>query len=193
MSPTDLITVAGSRLHVCDTGPRGALAVVLWHGFGSSAHTWEPWARVRKLVLISPDGFVSPGFAYDQPAEVPAVMGRMRFALPEFMLRMSLAPADARPARLLGAPVTRYRDLNLAPGSRYALLARTRQTVLEDPLPILRHNRVPTLVRWGAVDQMIPATNAGDCAAAIPNERVVTLPDAGRRPRAEAPRSRSPP
>ena len=43
-SPADLITVAGTRLHVRDTGPRGAPAVVLLHGFGSSLHTWEPWA-----------------------------------------------------------------------------------------------------------------------------------------------------
>lgn len=44
-SPGDLRDVAGVRLHIRDTGPRDAPAVILIHGFGSSLHTWEDWAR----------------------------------------------------------------------------------------------------------------------------------------------------
>lgn len=44
-APTDFIEVAGLRLHVRDSGPKGAPAVLLLHGFGSSLHTWEPWAQ----------------------------------------------------------------------------------------------------------------------------------------------------
>jgi pimeloyl-ACP methyl ester carboxylesterase len=44
-SPGDMRDVAGVRLHVRDTGPRDAPAVILIHGFGSSLHTWETWAR----------------------------------------------------------------------------------------------------------------------------------------------------
>jgi pimeloyl-ACP methyl ester carboxylesterase len=44
-APTDFVEVAGVRLHVRDTGPKGAPAVILLHGFGSSLHTWEPWAQ----------------------------------------------------------------------------------------------------------------------------------------------------
>ena len=43
--PTDYRHVAGIRLHVRDTGPRDAPAVILLHGFGSSLHTWQPWAE----------------------------------------------------------------------------------------------------------------------------------------------------
>ena len=43
--PGDLRDLAGVRLHVRDTGPRDAPAVILIHGFGSSLHTWEDWAR----------------------------------------------------------------------------------------------------------------------------------------------------
>lgn len=261
-SPADMITVAGTRLHVRDTGPRGAPAapvVVLLHGFGSSLHTWEPWAlalaaghrvirfdlpgsglsapdatgdytdarslqlltalldqlgvpqasvvghsiggriawkfaaafpgRVRKLVLIAPDGFASPGFAYGQAPEVPAVMGLMRYALPKPLLRMNLAPAYAQPDRLLDATLTRYHDLMLAPGSRDALLARLRQTVLDDPLPMLRRIRAPTLLLWGERDQMIPFANAADYAGAITNARVVAVPDAGHVPFEELPQA----
>jgi pimeloyl-ACP methyl ester carboxylesterase len=44
-SPGDLRTVDGASLHVRDTGPRDAPTLILLHGFGSSLHTWEPWAR----------------------------------------------------------------------------------------------------------------------------------------------------
>ena len=47
-------------------------------------------ARVDKLVLVSPDGFASPGFAYDTLADVPALLGFMRYVLPRAMLRASL-------------------------------------------------------------------------------------------------------
>ena len=44
-STADLMMVAGTQLHVRDTGARSAPALVLLHGFGSSLHTWEPWAQ----------------------------------------------------------------------------------------------------------------------------------------------------
>lgn len=44
-SPNDYLTVEGIRLHLRDSGPRDARSVILLHGFGSSLHTWEPWAR----------------------------------------------------------------------------------------------------------------------------------------------------
>jgi len=45
-SPSDIIEIAGVRLHVRDSGPKDAPAVILIHGFGGSLHTWEPWAQV---------------------------------------------------------------------------------------------------------------------------------------------------
>ena len=43
--PSEFIDVAGLRLHVRDTGPKGAPAIVLLHGFGGSLQTWDDWAR----------------------------------------------------------------------------------------------------------------------------------------------------
>lgn len=39
--PSTFLDVAGLRLHLRDTGPRGAPAILLLHGFGSSLHTWD--------------------------------------------------------------------------------------------------------------------------------------------------------
>jgi pimeloyl-ACP methyl ester carboxylesterase len=44
-SPADYVHVAGMRMHVRDSGPRDAPAVLFLHGFGASLHTWEPWAQ----------------------------------------------------------------------------------------------------------------------------------------------------
>ncbi len=44
-APSRFVSVLGVRLHVRDTGPRDAPALIMLHGFGSSLHTWEPWAQ----------------------------------------------------------------------------------------------------------------------------------------------------
>ncbi len=118
--------------------------------------------RVDKLVLISPDGFASPGFEYGKKPQVPPLVRLMRYALPVFMVRQSLAPAYGDPAALTDELVTRYRDLMLAPGVRGAMIARMEQVMLADPVPMLRQIRAPTLLLWGEKDAMIPVANAAD-------------------------------
>lgn len=258
-APADMIDVAGWRLHVRDTGPKSAPAVILLHGFGASLHTWEAWAqvlaadhrvirfdlpgsglsepdpagdyrdartmdllialmdhlgvarasfvgnsiggriawrfaaahpeRVDKLVLVSPDGFASPGFEYGKAPAVPFVLKAMRHVLPAPVLRMNLAPAYADPAVLTDALAARYHDLMRAPGARDALLARLAQTVLVDPLPLLRTIQAPTLLLWGERDALIPFGNSADYLAAIAGSRLVMLPGVGHLPQEEAPGS----
>ena len=255
-APTDLIEVDGVRLHVRDSGPKAAPAVILIHGFGASLHTWEPWAqalsekhrvvrfdlpgsglsapdptglytdarslqllqdlmdrlgiarasvighsiggrmawtfaatqpqRVDKLVLVAPDGFASPGFEYGRAPEVPASFRLMKHVLPKPLLRMSLEPAYADPSFLDEARTTRYHDLMLAPGSRDALLSRMEQTVLVDPLPLLRRIQAPTLLVWGEQDAMIPFANSAEYLKAIPQAKLVALPAIGHLPQEEA-------
>jgi pimeloyl-ACP methyl ester carboxylesterase len=141
--------------------------------------------RVSALVLVSPDGFASEGFEYGKAPEVPAVMGLMRYALPKSVLAMNLAPAYADANKLSEDRVTRYHDLMLAPGSRDALLQRMAQTVLVDPEPLLRQISAPVLLLWGESDRMIPIGNAADYQAALPNSRLVRLPDLGHVPQEE--------
>jgi pimeloyl-ACP methyl ester carboxylesterase len=256
-SAGDYLDVAGLRLHLRDSGPKDAPAVIMLHGFGASLHTWEPWAqalssdhrvirfdlpgfgltgadptgdysdgrtvqvlaalmdrlglaraslvgnsiggkiawnfaalhpdRVDRLVLISPDGFASPGFEYGKKTEVPAVVRLMRYALPTFMVRQSLAPAYGDPTVLTDELVTRYRDLMLAPGVRDAMITRMEQVMLEDPEPKLRRILAPTLLFWGEKDAMIPVTNAADYLRALPDAKLATFPDLGHVPHEEAP------
>lgn len=256
-APTDMVNVAGTRLHVRDSGPAAAPAVLMLHGFGASLHTWEPLAqglqagfrviridlpgsglsppdatgvysddrtidillalmasrgihratlighsiggriawtfaarhpeKMQKLVLISPDGFASPGFEYGKQPDVSWLLQAMRFVLPKSLLLMSLKPAYANPAVLTGPLADRYHDLMRAPGARQALLDRMAQTVLVNPTPLLQKITAPTLLVWGAKDAMIPVANAADYQAAMPSAQRVVLPGVGHLPQEEAP------
>ena len=141
--------------------------------------------RVDKLVLVSPDGYASPGFDYGSAPEVPFIMSAMRYALPKAMLRPNLEVAYSDPSRLEDATMDRYHDLMLAPGNRQALLDRMRQTVLVPPDPLLAQIDAPVLLLWGADDRMIPVSNAQDYLRILPDARLVTLPDLGHVPQEE--------
>jgi pimeloyl-ACP methyl ester carboxylesterase len=143
--------------------------------------------RVDRLVLISPDGYASPGFEYGKKAEVPLVARLLPYTLPTWMLRMNLAPAYGDASRLTEGTVTRYRDLMLAPGVRRALLERTAQVMLEPPEPMLRRIQAPTLLVWGEKDGLIPFSNAQDYLKVIPQARLVSFPDLGHVPQEENP------
>lgn len=143
--------------------------------------------RVSKLVLVSPDGFASNGFEYGKPPEVPSLLDAAQYVLPKRFLRSSLAAAYADPSKLSEETFERYYGLMRAPGSRGAILARMRQTVLQPPEPLLRKITMPVLLVWGEKDQMIPISNAADYLGALPDARLVRLPDAGHVPQEEVP------
>ncbi|ULB11153.1 alpha/beta fold hydrolase [Cereibacter azotoformans] len=143
--------------------------------------------RVRKLVLVSPDGYESPGFTYGQPPDVPMLAQAVRFWLPKPLLRLSLGMAYADPTVMSDQIVSRYHDLIRAPGVREALFDRMRQTVLVPPETLLANVRAPTLLLWGEEDAVIPAANAGSYARALRDAQTVLLPRMGHVPQEEGP------
>lgn len=143
--------------------------------------------RVSQLVLISPDGFASPGFAYDKPPKVPLMMQALPYVAPRNMLKASLAAGYARPEALSEATLTRYRDMLLAPGVRSAMLVRMGQVVLRDPAPTLARIKAPTLLLWGEDDAMIPISNATDYLRDMPTAKLVRLANLGHLPFEEDP------
>ncbi len=253
----DLVDLNGVQLHVRDSGPRDAPAIVLLHGLGSSLHSWDGWAQalesryrvirldlpgsglsppdpagdytdarvvgllkallerlgverayfagnsiggriawsfaaahtghVAGLVLVSPDGFASPGFEYGVAPKVPLMMQAMRFVLPKWMLRANVEIAYADKKALTDAAMDRYYDLMLAPGNRAALLARMEQTVLAPPETRLRSIKAPVLLLWGEKDAMIPIANAEDYLRNLADAKLVRLPALGHVPQEENP------
>jgi pimeloyl-ACP methyl ester carboxylesterase len=144
-------------------------------------------ARVDRLVLVSPDGFASPGFEYGKKPDVPAMLRALPYVLPRYLLRMSLLPAYGDAAALSDSVVDRYRDMMLVPGVRAAMVARMEQVTVEDPVPLLGRIEVPTLLVWGEKDGMIPFANAYDYLKAIPRSSLAALPGLGHVPQEEAP------
>lgn len=142
--------------------------------------------RIDKLVLVAPDGYASFGFEYGQPMDVPVTLGLMRHVLPKPLLRMNLRAAYAQTESLSDAVTTRYHDLILAPGARQAMLDRLAQTVLQEPGPLLRQIRAPTLLVWGEADAMIPVSNARNYLQDLPGSRLVSWPAVGHLPQEEA-------
>ncbi len=80
----------------------------------------------------------------------------------------------------------RYHDMMLALGSRDALLGRMAQTVLSDPLPILKQITAPTLLVRGEQDAMIPFANSNDSLKAIAGSERVSFKGVGHLPHEEA-------
>jgi pimeloyl-ACP methyl ester carboxylesterase len=257
VQPTDYVEIDGLHVHVRDTGPRTAPAVILLHGLGSSLQTWDAWTpaltpthrvvafdlpgfgltgtdpngnytdahtvdvlaalmtrlnirqaslignslggkiawnfavrypdRVTKLVLVSPDGFASPGFEYNKKPDVPLLLRLLPYVLPKSMLRMNVVVAYADSTKLTDTVFQRYYDMMRAPGIRRALIARLGQVMLTEPTPLLRRITAPTLVLWGEKDAMIPFTNAADYQNALPNCQIAPLPGIGHVPQEEAP------
>jgi pimeloyl-ACP methyl ester carboxylesterase len=143
--------------------------------------------RVTRLVLVSPDGFASPGFDYDKAPETPLLMKALPYVAPRGMLKANLAAAYGRPEALSETTLTRYRDMMLAPGVRPAILARMGQVILRNPGPTLARIQAPTLLLWGEKDGMIPIANAADYLRDMPHATLVRLPDLGHVPFEEDP------
>lgn len=152
---------------------------------------WQFAARypseVSKLVLISPDGYASPGIEYGKKTEIPWIANLYRYFFPKSFLVMNLEPAYADPKSLNDGLVNRYYDFMLAPGVRGAILGRLEQTVLQDPVPSLKSIQVPTLLIWGEQDAFIPIANSNDYLAVMPNAKRVSLPNIGHLPQEEQP------
>lgn len=60
-----LRALPGVHLHLRDSGPRTAPALLMIHGFGASLHTWEPWAEAlsehyRVIRIDLPGSGLSP-------------------------------------------------------------------------------------------------------------------------------------
>jgi pimeloyl-ACP methyl ester carboxylesterase len=143
--------------------------------------------KTRALVLVSPDGFASAGFEYGKAPKVSFIWSLMRVFLPRIVVKANLEASYGMADRLTDETVSRYYRLLRAPGARKALLERTRQTVLIDPEPLLPQIETPTLLVWGAKDQLIPITNAKDYLRLMPRAELARLEDLGHVPMEEAP------
>ena len=143
--------------------------------------------RVEKLVLISPDGFESPGMSYNKAPEIPSYLSMINYIFPKFLFRENLEIAYSNKSVLSSQLFDRYYELALYPGNRQAMIDRMRQTVLKDPTPLLKKIDCPVLLLWGEGDAMIPIRNAQDYLALMPQAKLQAMQNMGHLPQEEDP------
>jgi pimeloyl-ACP methyl ester carboxylesterase len=137
-------------------------------------------SRVRRLVLMAPDGFPLAGQKLgDRPYDFGRVADFIQVFLPKFLVRKSLEAAFYDASTIQEPLINRYSDLLRAPTVRSSILDRMRQTVNSDPRDRLQRISSPTLLLWGENDQMIPSSNSRDYEKELLHSKTIILDKAG--------------
>lgn len=133
--------------------------------------------RVKKLILLAPDGFPGQGqILGERPYDAGAIANLIKYFMPKFLVKKSLEPAFFDSSLISDELLDRYYDLLRAPTVRSAILERMKQTINSDPVPRLKAITSPTLLLWGEGDKMIPSSNSADYKRVLSNAQVVLLP-----------------
>lgn len=156
---------------------------------------WQVAARhpdlVDKLILIDAAGY--PMVSKSAPlafkmARIPVVNKLMTFITPRFLAKSSIENVYADQSKVTSKLVTRYFDLTLREGNRQALVDRMNTPSNPEDIALIKTIRQPTLVLWGADDQLIPLSEAERFHRDLPNNEVIILKGVGHVPMEESPK-----
>ena len=147
--------------------------------------------RLKALVLISSGGLRPPGgggslavMSYAMGVFAPVIADLD----PAFGLKMAMR-ASFNGAEIPASSITRAAELLRAPGHREIALriqmSRRRESDSEHDKASLATIRAPTLILWGAADNVAPVLYADLFGRAIPHAQVITYADVGHVPQAQ--------
>lgn len=143
--------------------------------------------RVDRLILVDAAGYplapksVPLGF---QLARMPGVRHMLEYVLPHAVVASSVRNVYGQADRVTPALVQRYFELTLRSGNRKALGQRMEQRLWgeQDKIKTIRQ---PTLILWGARDQLIPLENGKRFEADIAGAKLVVFETLGHVPQEE--------
>lgn len=145
---------------------------------------------VENLILIDAVGYpaastkVPIGFKL---AKYPALKPVLTRILPRDMVRKSIVSVYADESKVTEDLVTRYYELTLRQGNRHSLSKRLREfDNIEDQDQIAKL-KVPTLILWGAKDELIPVENAALFHKDIKESQLTIFDSLGHVPHEEDP------
>lgn len=145
---------------------------------------------VQKLILIDAAGYptapkhIPLGFKLAKHPSLTPVLSRV---LPREVVKKSILSVYADDTKVDEALVDRYYDLTLRQGNRKALNRRLRDTDNESDPAQIKQLDLPTLIIWGAQDDLIPVENAALFHRDIANSQLKIFDDLGHVPHEEDP------
>jgi pimeloyl-ACP methyl ester carboxylesterase len=146
--------------------------------------------RVRKLVLISSDGYPQSALSMPLGFQLAGAKGWRWIAeriLPKAVVASSVRSVYGDPSKVTPDKIDRYYQMNLRVGNRRALFLRMDQAQFGYSANLIRRIQQPTLVIWGGKDQMNPAEHGPYFCRDIPKCKLVNLPELGHIPQEEDP------
>ena len=147
-------------------------------------------SRVASLVLVDAAG---PAFTPASAplgfmvARIPVLNRIIEFALPRAIVAQGVANVYADPSRIKPELVDRYFELTLRTGNRRALRQRMQAVVNGEHADRIATLQQPTLIVWGAQDQLIPVATAREFQRLIKGSQLVVLEGLGHVPQEEDP------
>jgi len=146
--------------------------------------------RIGKLILVDSVGYpaipkkVPIGFKLARYPVLAPILNRI---LPRDVVEKSVKSVYADVSKIDDALVDRYYELTLRQGNRQALSRRLRETDDDSDQAQIKQLDIPTLILWGAKDDLIPVENAALFHRDINNSQLVVFDDLGHVPHEEDP------
>jgi len=145
---------------------------------------------VEKLILIDSVGYpatpksVPIGFKL---AKYPVLTPILNRVLPRDVVKKSVLSVYVDDSKVDEALVDRYYDLTLRQGNRQALSRRLQETDSAANPEQIKQLAIPTLILWGAPDDLIPVENAALFHRDISNSQLRIFDGLGHVPHEEYP------
>lgn len=146
--------------------------------------------RIDQLILIDAVGYpatpksIPLGFKLATYPVLQPILGRI---LPKSVVKKSLMSVYADDSKVDEALISRYYDLALRTGNRAALSNRLRDFDNIENQAQIKQLALPTLIMWGAKDDLIPVENAMLFHRDLPNSQLQIFDNLGHVPHEEDP------
>jgi len=143
--------------------------------------------RVGRLILVDAGGYPQnhPPLLVFRLARVPVLSSLLAQMNPRPLVARSLREVYADPTRVTPELIDLYTDLALRAGNREAFSARASLREADHTGELGRIS-APTLIMWGRLDTLIPASDAERFARDIRRSKVVIYEGVGHLPMEEA-------
>ena len=148
--------------------------------------------RVDKLILIDATGYlfvptsIPLGFRL---ARISQLAWLTQHTMPHSMMESSVKSVYGNPEKVTQELVSRYEAMTLRAGNRRALGIRIKQLNSGTYAEKIKSITTPTLILWGAKDNLIPITYAHQFKRDIAGSKLVVFDQLGHVPQEEDPAS----